>query len=188
MIDFTPIANGYAWRLDCPDAWGAGDIAEHMPVLRHYAERSPVITEFGSCRCNSTFALLAGRPKRMRCYDLARFEPRFTEAEQAAMWAGIDFAFVILSSTDAVIEPCDLLFIDSTHYYEHCLKELTMQSPQVSKWIILHDTSEFEFTNENRQGRGLWPAIEEFLAAHPEWQLKERYTTCHGLTVLERKG
>jgi hypothetical protein len=34
--------------------------------------------------------------------------------------------------------------------------------------------------------RGLWPAVEEFLALHPEWKLKERYTNNNGLTVLER--
>jgi hypothetical protein len=34
--------------------------------------------------------------------------------------------------------------------------------------------------------RGVWPAIEEFLAAHPEWILKERFTNNNGLTILQR--
>jgi hypothetical protein len=34
--------------------------------------------------------------------------------------------------------------------------------------------------------KGLWPAILEFLDNHPEWILKERFTNCYGLTILER--
>jgi len=33
----------------------------------------------------------------------------------------------------------------------------------------------------------LWPAIERFLAAHPERKMKERLMTANGLTVLERQ-
>jgi hypothetical protein len=32
--------------------------------------------------------------------------------------------------------------------------------------------------------KGLWPAITEFLAEHPEWKLEERFTNNNGLTVL----
>lgn len=35
--------------------------------------------------------------------------------------------------------------------------------------------------------RGLWPAVEEFLAEHAEWQLEKRYTNNNGLTVLARR-
>lgn len=35
--------------------------------------------------------------------------------------------------------------------------------------------------------RGLWPAVEEFLAEHEnEWKLHERYTNNNGLTILKR--
>jgi len=36
--------------------------------------------------------------------------------------------------------------------------------------------------------RGLWPAIEEFLAMHPEWIIERRYTNNNGLTILARKN
>jgi len=40
---------------------------------------------------------------------------------------------------------------------------------------------------EAEVARGLWPAVEEFLAAHPfEWMLRDRFTNNNGLTVLER--
>jgi hypothetical protein len=34
--------------------------------------------------------------------------------------------------------------------------------------------------------RGLWPAVEEFLAEHPEWKIEKRYTNNNGLTILCR--
>ena len=35
--------------------------------------------------------------------------------------------------------------------------------------------------------KGLWPAVEEFLAANPEWVLVHRFTHNNGLTILSRK-
>ena len=34
--------------------------------------------------------------------------------------------------------------------------------------------------------QGLWPAVEEFLNEHSEWQLETRYTNNNGLTILKR--
>jgi hypothetical protein len=34
--------------------------------------------------------------------------------------------------------------------------------------------------------KGLWPAVEEFLAAHPEWKIEKRFTNNNGLTILAR--
>ena len=36
--------------------------------------------------------------------------------------------------------------------------------------------------------RGLWPAVLEFLADYPEWEIEKRYVNNNGLTVLARKG
>jgi hypothetical protein len=33
---------------------------------------------------------------------------------------------------------------------------------------------------------GLWPAIEEFLAEHSEWEIQQRFTNNNGLTILAR--
>lgn len=38
----------------------------------------------------------------------------------------------------------------------------------------------------DRNKRGLWPAVEDFLANHKEWKLLERRFNNHGLTILER--
>ena len=48
------------------------------------------------------------------------------------------------------------------------------------------ESSKSGFTVEE-VGKGLWPAIEEFLQKNTEWYIKERYTNNNGLTILARK-
>jgi hypothetical protein len=182
VSDFALIDGEYAWRK-----MAQSDIWEHLPTLKRLASECDRIVEFGSAWCNSTFALLAGRPRWMRAYDLKRYEPAFTLVEDAARAGGIDFAFEIQSSTNTEFGLIDLLFIDSAHYYEHCSEELAMHGGKVSKYIVFHDTTEFEFTNENRQGKGLWPAIEDYMAFTGCWHVAERYINSNGLTVLKRR-
>ncbi len=103
------------------------------------------------------------------------------------------------------MEKTDLLFIDTWHVYGHLKRELDRWNTYANKYIILHDTTVDGEVGESARHkwdipkqmlesglsreeieRGLWPAVEEFLALHPEWKLKERYTNNNGLTVLER--
>ena len=35
-------------------------------------------------------------------------------------------------------------------------------------------------------GKGLWPAVEEFLESNPHWTLHERFKNNNGLTILKR--
>jgi len=102
-------------------------------------------------------------------------------------------------------EDVDLTFIDTWHVYGQLKRELAKFAPLTKKYIILHDTTLDELHGETiRMGwnpeqqsqesgipieeitRGLWSAVEEFLAANPEWVLKERFTNNNGLTVLAR--
>jgi len=101
------------------------------------------------------------------------------------------------------MEPVDMIFIDSLHTYCHLTYELETFSPKVAKFIAMHDTSEPWGDAEDdtyhgdyseypawidRTKKGLWPAVEDFLARHPEWKLKSRVFNRHGFTVLERLG
>jgi len=38
----------------------------------------------------------------------------------------------------------------------------------------------------DRNKRGLWQAVVDFLARHPEWELHERHLNNHGFTILKR--
>jgi len=112
-------------------------------------------------------------------------------------------------------EMYDLTFIDTWHVYAQLKRELELFSSVTRKYIIMHDTTVDEWDGETvrilrdyglisadwdpdiqsqRTGfpvedikKGIWPAITEFLDAHPEWELHERFTHNNGLTILRRK-
>lgn len=95
---------------------------------------------------------------------------------------------------------------DTWHVYGHLKRELARHHATTRKWILLHDTTVDADVGESIRcrrdipeqmrlsgypraeiERGLWPAIEEFLAEHAEWELEKRYTNNNGLTVLARR-
>ena len=110
-------------------------------------------------------------------------------------------------------ENYDLTFIDTFHVYGQLKRELDKFSKITNKYIIMHDTTVDEqfgeiiryHPNENSARNeasriskttnipqdelliGLWPAIEDFLDANPEWSLCKRYFNNNGLTILEKK-
>jgi len=112
-----------------------------------------------------------------------------------------------------ITENYDLTFIDTYHVYGQLKRELDKFSKITNKYIIMHDTTideqfgelirynpnEIEARNEAKHISeitnipedelliGLWPAIEEFLDANPEWYLCKRYMNNNGLTILEKK-
>lgn len=158
------------------------DINEHVPTLREYASRCERVTELGTGGCNSTFALLAARPKRLVSYDVTR-GPMIDHLEAVARECGVDFKFK--HENPEAIDPTDFLFIDTDHYAEQCSKELRLHAGNVSRYIGFHDTTFFW-----EVGQGLLPglryAIEPFLAEHPEWRQVHRVENNNGLLIIER--
>jgi len=193
-------------------------------LLREYAVRSKHITEFGVFwATGSTWALLAGLSSRrdqgtLRCYD--PFAPG-TPAITARLWLAVslgqalqvDMAFSSVSSIDARIEPTELLYIDSFHTYCLLRYELAQHADNVLNFIVIDDTTTWEWTSEfgtesshtthvgeflkpciaegeeacaARCRVGLWPAIHEFLSQHSEWTVRERHSEGHGITILQR--
>ena len=136
----------------------------------------------------STYAFLMGKPKRMISYDI---NPVNWEWIKDLVKEDTDFQFIIGDTTKIEIEETDLLFIDTWHVYEQLKVELKLHANKASKYIILHDTTTFEFIGETITSDvvydGLWPAIEEFLEENPHWELLERYYNNNGLTILKRK-
>ena len=184
------------------------DINEHLPTLYKYATECEHITECGVRTVVSSYAFAnALRHKvnnKLILVDLVggigvdRF---LGECENES----VNAIFYRESDLTCPMEKTDLLFIDTWHVYGHLKRELHRWNTYANKYIILHDTTvDGEVGESVRQKydipkqiiesglsreeieRGLWPAVEEFLALHPEWKLKERYTNNNGLTVLER--
>jgi hypothetical protein len=126
----------------------------------------------------------------------------------------VELNYQWVSDLEMVIdENYDLTFIDTFHVYGQLKRELDKFSKITNKYIIMHDTTVDEIHGEiirmfpNQEWhineaqriskttnipeeellKGLWPAVEEFLDANPEWCLCKRYMNNNGLTILERK-
>lgn len=163
------------------------DIGEHMPHLRWYANQCQLVTEFGVRGGCSTAAFLAGRPKRLVCYDIKPFD-ELDLFRQAAQAQGTEFVFWLQDDCKAKIEPTDLLFIDTIHTYNQLDQELRMHASKVNRYIIMHDTysvpDPVHGAPENN-GKEMWIAILKLLS-WGEWKLREDFSNQNGLTVIER--
>ncbi len=157
------------------------DLEEHLPRLAELAGQVNHVTEF-SARRESTIGLLGGKPERLVSYNvendliLAQLPARFP-------WVSVEAK---TSREVPSIEPTDLLFLDSEHTYARLSAELAAYAPSVQRWIVLHDTQVHAETGEDG-GRGLVPAIQDFLANHPEWFVYSHTQQQYGLTVLGRR-
>lgn len=163
------------------------DIWQHLPTLKKYAEECPEICEMGVRSIVSTYALLAGKPKKMVSYDIndCNWKPL-----QEAVKGITDFEFKIGNTLQIEIDECDLLFIDTLHNYDQLKEELRLHGNKARKYLIFHDTTSYEWSGESYQGKvvkGIWPAIAEFMRLNPQWSIKERFTNNNGLTILVRQ-
>jgi hypothetical protein len=162
----------------------AGDINEHMLRLAQLARQCEHVTEFGVRTGMSTYSFLHGlsnkRGAKLRSYDLHDFFNVYGIHNQLQ----IDWTFQQGSTLDAeTIEPTDLLFIDTLHTYAQLKGELEKHGNQARKYIVFHDTVSFGALGEDN-GRGINPAIHEFLRDNSHWKIAEHYENCNGLTVL----
>jgi cephalosporin hydroxylase len=160
------------------------DIRGHLAFLRDLASSCDHVTEFG-VRWGSSTSAFIDSGAAFRGYDI---EPTYQANAlfHAAATEGKDAKYIIMSSLDAHdMEETDLLLIDSLHTYAHAKAELDMHHRRVRRYIVFHDTETFGQRGEDG-GPGLWPAVEEFMADHPEWTIRNRFYHDNGLTVLER--
>jgi hypothetical protein len=136
----------------------------------------------------STYALLMGKPKKMISYDINGIN---WESIAEMVKTDTSFEFRVANTLDLEIEETDLLFIDTLHNYNQLSGELKLHGNKSRKYIIMHDTTLFEWIGESYNGKvdevGLWPAIAEFLEQNPHWDILERYENNNGLTILKRK-
>jgi len=184
------------------------DIYEHLPTLANYASLCKHITECGVRGAISSYALatgIVGKPgARMIQVDpetSLSSENFRMECERQSL----DIVYYQQNDLECPLEQTDLLFIDTWHIYGQLKRELSRWHSYVKKYILLHDTEIDKWEGETlRCGgdpnvlskqfnlpvseicRGLWPAVREFLAEHPEWKVQEHFKNCNGLTVLTR--
>ncbi len=199
----STLGSKYLERVKTPS-----DINEHLPTLLKYGSECNHITECGVRSVVSSYAFgtaLKGKTLNKLIQVDLDWHPNLEAFKNECSAEGVNVVFYKQSDLDCPLEKTDLLFIDTWHVYGHLKRELARWNSYVGKYIILHDTTVDEWVGESiRCGynvqqqeattgipaseimRGLWPAVEEFLAEHPEWRIKERFTNNNGLTVLER--
>jgi hypothetical protein len=175
------------------------DINQHLPTLKKYAEECKSVTEMGVRWIVSTYAFLMAKPEKLVSIDIqhpSTWEVDLSIVEGIAKDQNCDFKFILGSTLELEIEPTDLLFIDTWHAYKQLKAELTLHSSKAQKYIILHDTTTYAFNDEDSyrewgdewrgDGKGIWPAVVEFLQEHSEWVLHEKFDNNNGLTILKR--
>ena len=160
-----------------PTKW-LGDSPTRFDTYKKYAGLVDSIVEFGVYTGLSTCAWLMGKPKKLRSYDITdSYLSVLDEFHHAAQQIDCDFKFAIGNSLEIDIDPCDLLFIDTVHKYDHCLAELDRHGKQAGRYIILHDPSDWP---------GVFQATIQWLHYNRDWHIVEHCNRGSGLVVLER--
>lgn len=177
----------------CRTPW---NIHEHLPTLRALAQDCGHVTELGTERRFSTTAFLAAQPADLVCVDVMHHplladlralgdapvvgRRSFDTRIGATRWR-----YTVAESTSVVLEPTDLLFIDTRHTYAQLTAELGLHAAHARRWIVLHDTVTNGLVGEEPGTEGIGRAVDEFLALG-DFVVHAHHANNNGLTVLRR--
>lgn len=173
------------------------DINEHVHDLYMLASDCTHVTEFGSRFGASTKSFLKAKVT-LRAYDLEIHKP-LMDIFNIARKVGKDVEYNKGSTLSILIEPTDLLFIDTWHSQQQLREELKLHGNAAQKYLAFHDTHTYGVRDESMQwaenpdrkampNQGLLPAVIDFVIANPHWRFKKHKTNNNGLTILERRG
>ncbi len=150
------------------------DMAPHYRTLTRYAREATTIVEFGVRGGVSTWALLDGLPPEGRLVSVDIIDcivpPRVRDDERWTFIVGDDMDAGVQAQLPAV---ADLVFIDTSHEYEHTVAEITLALTMEPARIIFHDY----VMEPVRQ------AVDEFLAREG-WHLVDNELP-YGLATVE---
>ena len=189
------------------------DIHQHLPFLRELSLSCTSICEMGVRRCVSSWAFLSGLDespmleKELLCVDIVPADTSELARWGARLIPPVRVSMQVADSRKIVLpHEFDLLFIDTLHVYGQLKAELWAHQGRVRRYIVLHDTEVDRDSGEvlrmgwdvgkmaretgmteTELSRGLWPAVEEFLAAFPGWILQKHFSNNNGLTLLARR-
>ena len=161
------------------------DINEHLPMFVALVDElnASHVIELGTRSGVSTVAwlwALAGTDGRLTSIDIDE-RPDIGDHEHWTFIQGNDIDPTIVSQ----LEPADIVFIDTSHTYEHTLAELNVYRWRVAPGgvIVLHDT---ELAHpEDAPARPAYPvktAIEEFCHVNGyDWR---NFPNCWGLGII----
>ncbi len=161
----------------------ASDMQEHISWISELTLECNHATELGVGSAQSTRGFLR-QDIEMHSYDIHIY-PETQTYFDAAKAGGRNVTLHVEDTRTTTIAPTDIMLVDSYHSYEQVKIELDLHASKVRKYILFHDTTLFGDVGQGGE-KGVWPAVEEFLDTHPEWQLVERRTNCNGMTLIKR--
>ena len=188
------------------------DNNEHIPIIYDYVKRHEHATEIGVLTAVSSWAFAkAGMDRVAAALPFTYVASDITRQKQVdfldrAMTGCHSIQYSFKEGNDLLIEPwhTDVLMIDTWHANRQLGAELERWARFARRYILLPNTESFADRDEGAEGHGgkpvdesllqrgggvgLWPAVERFVAAHPEWILHERRRSSSGLTVLRRNN
>lgn len=210
LFDEFVLNQKYRWLRETPS-----DIYAHLPTLRRYARDCRTIVECGVRTMDSSWAFAKGllddadvAGKMLVSINRQRSQ-NVEDLQAVTRRLSITYLFVEGEDTKVAlpVEHMDLLFLDTWHVYGHLRQEFATFAHRTRRYIILHDTTIDATIGESvRNGwdieqqanvwgytyeevrKGIWPAIAEFLNAHEDWCLEQRFTNNNGLTILARRN
>jgi predicted O-methyltransferase YrrM len=146
-----PITTVYQGYLDRLTRWS--DIQEFLPLLYDAARSYPEVRvlELGARSGNSTLALLAGAIEaggHVTSCDIDKVTNRRSIFNGLGAWTATpEWTFIHGDDMDPKVQDrlpqeVDVLFLDTSHYYEHTLAELESYVPRVVPGgvVLCHDT------------------------------------------------
>lgn len=159
------------------------DFNEHVPTLMELAKQCHHVTELGTRHGTSTVALLYAQPEKLVTVDLACADCHLGHLKAVAGKTALQL--VQADSRTVVIEPTELLFVDTYHVADQLREELKQHADKVSRYIALHDTVTFGEIGEHGNP-GLLVALREWMTENPHWKIIRDDQNNNGLIVLER--
>lgn len=156
-----------------------------------YASRVKHVSIIGCGSGLSLLTAIAAKPEKICLYnnvnqDVAQFQD-ICNSE------GIEFQFQVMDSLafPSVIQPTDLLYLDTIHEGHIKSSELRLHGDKVSRYILIpntytnaHDPQSGTTLPNNIQPCGLIHGINTFINESPSWHIWEHLYYEPGLTVL----
>jgi hypothetical protein len=184
------------------------DINEHLDTLQNLSSLCNSVIELGVRSGVSTHALLAGKPNKMKSFDINPMGSLEQALSEYANDKNISWKFFNENClTTNNIDSCDLLFIDTFHSFKQISCELLLHGNKAKKYLVFHDTVSFgyndelghmqlEFLSEQLQQfclylpdiKGIVPAIANFMTLFPHWKIDHHYENNNGLLVLKNEN
>ncbi len=178
-------ANPVRQALEIQESGAAEDISQHLVTLSLLVTefRLKEIVELGTRMASSTLAfleaasLIGGRVLSIDLDECREAHEKVARSGYEHLWRFIQGSDVDVPDSE-IPTSIDLLFIDTSHLYDHTMAELKKYGPRVRPggWIVFHDYVSFA---------GVTRAVGDFLGSLPQRPRFYPYLHQNGLAMIK---